>query len=49
MRMLAVAPEMITDECYLEQTVKYAIYCGVIDQKILAQKRGVLHMKMQRK
>ncbi|CAL0308062.1 unnamed protein product [Lupinus luteus] len=49
MRRLAVAPDMITDEWYLEQTIKYAIYCGVIDQKILAQKRGVLHMKTRRK
>ncbi|OIW16795.1 hypothetical protein TanjilG_01360 [Lupinus angustifolius] len=49
MRMLAVAPDMITDEWYLEQTIKYAIYCGVMDQKILAQKRGVPHMKTRRK
>lgn len=40
MRRLTVQPHLITDKGYLEQTVKYAIQCGVIDQWLLGQMRG---------
>lgn len=40
MRRLTVQPHLITDKGYLEQTVKYAIQCGVIDQWLLGQTRG---------
>ncbi|XP_019456698.1 PREDICTED: fructokinase-like 2, chloroplastic [Lupinus angustifolius] len=40
MRMLTVQPDLITDKGYLEHSIKHAINCGVIDQWILAQRRG---------
>lgn len=40
MRMLTVQPDLITDNEYLERTLKYAIDCGVIDQWKLARTRG---------
>ncbi|CAL5396426.1 unnamed protein product [Camellia sinensis] len=40
MRMLTVQPHLITDKGYLEQSVKYAINCGVIDQWRLARTVG---------
>ncbi|XP_047322002.1 fructokinase-like 2, chloroplastic [Impatiens glandulifera] len=40
MRMLSVQPHLINDKGYLEQTVKYAINCGVIDQWLETRKRG---------
>ncbi|KAJ9174149.1 hypothetical protein P3X46_017209 [Hevea brasiliensis] len=39
LRMLSVQPHLITDKGYLEQTVKYAINCGVIDQWLLGRMR----------
>ncbi|PSR85003.1 Fructokinase-like [Actinidia chinensis var. chinensis] len=42
MRMLTVQPHLITDEGYLERTIKYAINCGVIDQWMLARTLGFL-------
>ncbi|KAF5945451.1 hypothetical protein HYC85_015679 [Camellia sinensis] len=40
MRMLTVQPHLITDKGYLEQSVKYAVNCGVIDQWRLARTVG---------
>lgn len=40
MRRLTVQPDLITDKGYLENTIKYAIQCGVIDQWLLGQTRG---------
>ncbi|XP_050236596.1 fructokinase-like 2, chloroplastic [Mercurialis annua] len=40
MRMLTVQAHLITDKGYLEQTLKYAIDCGVIDQWLLGRTRG---------
>ncbi|OAY59360.1 fructokinase-like 2, chloroplastic [Manihot esculenta] len=40
LRMLSVQPHLITDKGYLEQTIKYAINCGVIDQWLLGRMRG---------
>ncbi|OMO72049.1 Carbohydrate kinase PfkB [Corchorus olitorius] len=40
LRMLTVQPDLITDKGYLEQTIKYAIDCGAIDQWLLARTRG---------
>lgn len=40
MRMLTVQPHRILDKGYLEQSVKYAISCGVIDQWVLTRTRG---------
>ncbi|GMP58491.1 hypothetical protein CsSME_00022140 [Camellia sinensis var. sinensis] len=40
MRMLTVQPHLITNKGYLEQSVKYAINCGVIDQWRLARTVG---------
>ncbi|KAF1863993.1 hypothetical protein Lal_00031138 [Lupinus albus] len=39
-RMLTVQPDLITDKGYLEHSIRYAINCGVIDQWILARRRG---------
>lgn len=38
--MLTVQPDLITDKGYIEQTIKYAINCGVTDQWLLGQTRG---------
>ncbi|XP_052186527.1 fructokinase-like 2, chloroplastic [Diospyros lotus] len=40
MRMLIAQPHLITDKGYLEQTIKYAINCGVIDQWALTRTCG---------
>lgn len=40
MRRLTVQPDLITNKGYLENTIKYAIQCGVIDQWLLGQTRG---------
>lgn len=40
MRMFTVQPHLITDKGYVEQTIKYAIDCGVIDQWLLGRQRG---------
>nr|GMD81677.1 fructokinase-like 2, chloroplastic [Ipomoea batatas] len=40
LRMLTVQPHLVTDKGYLEQTIKYAISCGVVDQWLLARRYG---------
>ncbi|KAF2294952.1 hypothetical protein GH714_029649 [Hevea brasiliensis] len=39
LEMALLQPHLITDKGYLEQTVKYAINCGVIDQWLLGRMR----------
>ncbi|KAJ6726617.1 HEXOKINASE FAMILY MEMBER [Salix purpurea] len=43
LRMLTVQPDLVTDKEYLENTIKYAIDCGVIDQWLLGRTRGFPH------
>lgn len=40
MRRLAVQPDLITDKGYIENTIKYAIDCGVTDQWMLGRTVG---------
>ncbi|KAM7272597.1 hypothetical protein ACFE04_027260 [Oxalis oulophora] len=40
MKMLTVQPQLITDKGYLEQTIQYAINCGVTDQWLLSRALG---------
>lgn len=40
MRMLTVQPHLSTDKEYLEHSIKYAIRSGIIDQWLLARRRG---------
>lgn len=43
LRMLTVQPDLVTDKEYLENTIKYAVDCGVIDQWLLGRTRGFPH------
>lgn len=38
--MLTVQPDLMTDQGYLERSVKYAAECGVIDQWLLGRALG---------